>query len=68
MMYVVKQTHEEKVAMYMKSKKHELAEMLATRDDVRNAQDKPNWRNLMAEEAREILGDPMISVSVPNTN
>ena len=30
---VVKQTHEEKVAMYMKCKKKELAEMLATRDD-----------------------------------
>jgi hypothetical protein len=30
---IVKQTHEEKVAMYMKCKKKELAEMLATRDD-----------------------------------
>ena len=30
---VVKQTHKEKVAMYMKCKKKELAEMLATRDD-----------------------------------
>ena len=30
---VVKQTHEEKVAMYMKCKKIELAEMLAARDE-----------------------------------
>ena len=33
MVQVVKQTHEEKVAMYMKCKKKQLAEMLATRDD-----------------------------------
>ena len=33
MVQIVKQTHEEKVAMYMKYKKKELAEMLATRDD-----------------------------------
>ena len=33
MVQVVKQTHEEKVAMYMKCKKRQLAEMLATRDD-----------------------------------
>ena len=30
---IVNKTHEEKVAMYMKCKKKELAEMLATRDD-----------------------------------
>ena len=30
---IIKQSHEEKVAMYMKCKKKELAEMLATRDD-----------------------------------
>ena len=33
MVKVVKQNHEEKVAMYMKCKKKQLAEMLATRDD-----------------------------------
>ena len=33
MVQVVKQTHEEKVAMYMKCKKKQLAEMIATRDD-----------------------------------
>ena len=35
MVQVVKQTHEEKVAMYMKCKKKQLAEMLATRDDYK---------------------------------
>ena len=33
MIQIVKQTHEEKVAMYMKCKKKQFAEMLATRDD-----------------------------------
>ena len=33
MVQIIKQTHEEKVAMYMKCEKKELAEMLATRDD-----------------------------------
>lgn len=33
LMQIIKQSHEEKVAMYMKCKKKELAEMLAIRDD-----------------------------------
>lgn len=34
MMQIVKQTKEEKVAMYMKYTKKQLAEMLATRDII----------------------------------
>ena len=44
MVQVVKQTHEEKVAMYMKCKKKQLAEMLATRDDYDEI--NPNTGNI----------------------
>ena len=34
MMYIVDQTHEERVAMYMRLKKKELAEMLANQQEA----------------------------------
>ena len=38
MMYIMKQTHGECVAMYMRCKKRELAEMLANRSALDDAQ------------------------------
>ena len=57
MMQVVEQTHEERVKMYLRSTKKQLAEMLATRDEFAvnlfGAQMKPStWVYYSGEDGR----------------